>query len=79
MFQNKCNRFYLGTHTFTPTAAANVKMDNVDPRSECWIEMVRLKIDLLKCLKVMTDENHVKQFAGWLEEMYLAGRSIIYR
>ena len=43
MLQNKCNRFYLGTHTFIPTVAVNIEMDNLDLRSERWVEMVRLK------------------------------------
>ncbi len=43
MLQNKCHRFYLGTHTFTPTAAVHMEMDTLDIQSCRWTEMVRLK------------------------------------
>ena len=43
VLQNKCNKFYLGTHVFTPTTAVNIEMHECEIRSQHWIELVRQK------------------------------------
>ncbi len=61
MLQNKCHRFYLGTHTFTPTSAVCIEMDTIDIRNKRWIEMVRLKNRFAK----MKDERWPKRLVSW--------------
>ena len=61
MLQNKCNKFYLGTHVFTPTAAINIEMDELDIRSMRWVEMVRLKNRIAK----MKDHRWPRIILDW--------------
>ena len=43
VLQNTIERYYLGTHRFTPLAATYIEMDWADNRHIHWIEMLRLK------------------------------------
>ncbi len=37
------------------------------------------KNDWKEAIKIMTDRDHIKEFAIWLANMYLARRAIVYR
>ena len=37
------------------------------------------KADWQQALETMVDKEHIKDFAIWLENMYLATRAIVYR
>ena len=43
VLQNTIERYYLGTHRFTPLAATHIEMDWADNKHIHWIEMLRLK------------------------------------
>ncbi len=43
VLQNTIERYYLGTHRFTPLAATYIEMDWADNRYMHWVEMLRLK------------------------------------
>ena len=40
---------------------------------------LKCKNDWVECLKIMINNDHLKDFAVWLEEMYLARRALVYR
>ena len=65
------NRFYLGVHKFTPTAATNIKIDILDVERQRWIEIIRLKNRIARKspdrlpVKVFKWEESVKVI-GWV-------------
>ncbi len=76
MLQNKCNKFYLGTHIFTPTAAVNIEMDEPDIRSLRWVEMVRLKnrfakMDEYRWPRIVLDWDVETGTNAWAREVKL--------
>ena len=40
---------------------------------------LKCKGDWKEALKIMIDKDHIKEFAVWLEDMYLTRRAIVYR